>query len=195
MNDREKWRESVRDISANGTTWWWWWWWWWYIFPCILHIHEEFNNNSNTNTGCDSIVSDTNEFINFWLQSLATRGARHKSKKPLITILRCPNTHAHARRILWCLRSQFISGGRDPKKSVFSFNGRTSTYRLFKILKFSGPYLLGMKSSTLQPHFLYGALLWQMMIAIFLPCGRKPTPSDYSPGLRNPSRSKPYQSK
>ena len=24
MNDREKWRESVRDIRAGGTTWWWW---------------------------------------------------------------------------------------------------------------------------------------------------------------------------
>ena len=29
MNDREKWRERVRDIHASGTTWWWWWWWWW----------------------------------------------------------------------------------------------------------------------------------------------------------------------
>ena len=29
MNDREKWRERVRDIRASGTTWWWWWWWWW----------------------------------------------------------------------------------------------------------------------------------------------------------------------
>ena len=28
MNDREKWRERVRDICASGTTWWWWWWWW-----------------------------------------------------------------------------------------------------------------------------------------------------------------------
>ena len=26
MNDREKWRERVRDIRANGTTWWWWFW-------------------------------------------------------------------------------------------------------------------------------------------------------------------------
>ena len=26
MNDREKWREMVRDIRAGGTTWWWWWW-------------------------------------------------------------------------------------------------------------------------------------------------------------------------
>ena len=24
MNDREKWRESVRDIRASGMTWWWW---------------------------------------------------------------------------------------------------------------------------------------------------------------------------
>ena len=28
MNDREKWRERVRDIRACGTTWWW----WWYIY-------------------------------------------------------------------------------------------------------------------------------------------------------------------
>ena len=27
MNDREKWRERIRDIRASGTTWWWWWWW------------------------------------------------------------------------------------------------------------------------------------------------------------------------
>ena len=27
MNDREKWRERVRDIRASGATWWWWWWW------------------------------------------------------------------------------------------------------------------------------------------------------------------------
>ena len=33
MNDREKWRERVRDIHTGGTTWWWWWWWWW---NCIL---------------------------------------------------------------------------------------------------------------------------------------------------------------
>ena len=26
MSDREKWRERVRDIHADGRTWWWWWW-------------------------------------------------------------------------------------------------------------------------------------------------------------------------
>ena len=25
MDDREKWRERVRDICASGTAWWWWW--------------------------------------------------------------------------------------------------------------------------------------------------------------------------
>ena len=25
MNDRERWRERVRNIRASGTTWWWWW--------------------------------------------------------------------------------------------------------------------------------------------------------------------------
>ena len=27
MNNREKWRERVREIHASGTTWWWWWIW------------------------------------------------------------------------------------------------------------------------------------------------------------------------
>ena len=26
MDDREGWRETVRDIRAEGVTWWWWWW-------------------------------------------------------------------------------------------------------------------------------------------------------------------------
>ena len=32
MNDREKWRESVRDIRATSTTWW-----WWYIYQTPGH--------------------------------------------------------------------------------------------------------------------------------------------------------------
>ena len=27
MNDREEWRERIKDIRATITTWWWWWWW------------------------------------------------------------------------------------------------------------------------------------------------------------------------
>ena len=39
MNDREKWRERVRDIRATSTTWWWWWWWYIYIYSCNLKSH------------------------------------------------------------------------------------------------------------------------------------------------------------
>ena len=35
MNDRERWREMVRDIRASGTTWWWW---WWYIYIYIVVV-------------------------------------------------------------------------------------------------------------------------------------------------------------
>ena len=27
MDDRDGWRESVREIRAVSVTWWWWWWW------------------------------------------------------------------------------------------------------------------------------------------------------------------------
>ena len=43
MNDREKWRERVRDIRASGTTWWW----WWYIYKYIcLYICVPANDES-----------------------------------------------------------------------------------------------------------------------------------------------------
>ena len=37
MNDREKWRETVRDIRAGGATWWW----WWYIYIYLLYFTYE----------------------------------------------------------------------------------------------------------------------------------------------------------
>ena len=54
MNDREEWRERVRDIRAASTIWWWWWWWWWwrisvytFITSSLLHLskHCVFANN------------------------------------------------------------------------------------------------------------------------------------------------------
>ena len=39
MNDREKWREKVRDIRASGTTSWWWWW----HDTFITYIHRTRN--------------------------------------------------------------------------------------------------------------------------------------------------------
>ena len=38
MDDREKWRETVRDIRAGGATWWWWWYIYIYIYIYIRYI-------------------------------------------------------------------------------------------------------------------------------------------------------------
>ena len=34
MNDREKWRERVRDIRASGTKWWWWY--MWFVYELFI---------------------------------------------------------------------------------------------------------------------------------------------------------------
>ena len=55
---------------------------WWETSVQMLYSHNDLNRNSNTNTynlQAVFIVSDTNEFINFWLQSMATQGKRHNS--------------------------------------------------------------------------------------------------------------------
>ena len=41
MNDREGWRERVRDIRAGGTKWWW----WWYI--CLWSGRPRFSSKSS----------------------------------------------------------------------------------------------------------------------------------------------------
>ena len=40
MNDREKWRETVRDIRAGGVTWW-----WWYIYRNPINFHMKSSVN------------------------------------------------------------------------------------------------------------------------------------------------------
>ena len=126
----------------------------------------------------DSFVSDKNVFINSWLQSMATWGERYNSLKPMLTILCWP--HPNARCILWCLRSQFISASRDWKNLTARHNSRKLNcpfkdwilnYCLFKILKFSGPSLLGMTSSTLQSHFLSGVYYDKWWLSYYLHTG------------------------
>ena len=49
MNDREKWRERVRDIRVGGTTWWWW---WWYmcvcVCVCLIYLRVQIYSVKNT---------------------------------------------------------------------------------------------------------------------------------------------------
>ena len=47
MNDREEWRERVRDIRATSTIWWWW---YIYIYKINLNCESEFSYQSFTST-------------------------------------------------------------------------------------------------------------------------------------------------
>ena len=60
MNDREKWRERVRDIRASGTTWWWWWWWMMFMRICKK---IEFGINLN-------LIHGTQGSINMWSEKI-----------------------------------------------------------------------------------------------------------------------------
>ena len=46
MNDREEWRERVRDIRATSAIWWWW---WWYVM--VIRIDFVFHQR-NILLGC-----------------------------------------------------------------------------------------------------------------------------------------------
>ena len=59
MNDREEWREKVRDISATSTTWWWWW--WWYVWTFYEHMYISYIYVSWLwNTGSEQLIGISN---------------------------------------------------------------------------------------------------------------------------------------
>ena len=101
-----------------------------------------------------------------------------------------------------------ISASGDPicSDQIPKIQPRASTvnlsYCLFKILKFSGHLFqawchppIQFTQTVVQSCFLPGALLWQMMIVISFLCRRKTALSDYASEVRDPSSSKPNQSK
>ena len=56
MNDREKWREMIRDIRAGGTTWWWWCIYNRNIFYSIIYIYIYISSSS-----CRTASSDISD--------------------------------------------------------------------------------------------------------------------------------------
>ena len=53
MNDREKWRERVRDIHAGGTIWWWWW------AIIVIRRLRRFQSSTNTWRRSEDISAET----------------------------------------------------------------------------------------------------------------------------------------
>ena len=145
-----------------------------------LILLYSYDINNNTNTG------GTNEFISFYLQSLATRGKRRKSLKPMLTIPCCPppprGTSCGALDFNSSLAIKTQKIWSDLKSSTTLFNCRNSTDCPFKMFKFSRPSLPDTMSTTHSIHFngrparfpVWG-LLWQMMIVISVLRGYKST--------------------
>ena len=43
IDNREVWRERVRNIHADSMTWWWWWWWYIHLYICTnLSGYQEY---------------------------------------------------------------------------------------------------------------------------------------------------------
>ena len=139
---------------------------------------DEINHKSNTNTySYSNICANTGGLCHFRYERVYQRLALvHSDTRRETQFLKVFSNHTMLtppQRAAHLLMFK-ISMGRDPKNPTTSFNGQNpilastiqSQLTLFKILKFSGPYLRGMTSSTLQPHFLSGGLLWQTVIAI-----------------------------
>ena len=159
------------------------------LYTIRIHIQKQ----ANTNAG-GLCCFRFERFINFLTSVLW-----HKARDTIFIMLTPSQRAAH-------LVVFKIFVGRDPKiltaaaaatveKSTLCHNGRNSivclhgpmstfNWRFFKILNVSGPSLSDMTSSILQPHFLSGGLLWQMVIIISFALEREAIPNDYTPELR-----------
>ena len=77
----------------------------------------------------DSVVSDTNGFINFWLQSLVTRGERQFLKSYANNIMLTPPHSAPRVAHLVVFK---MSAGRDRENSTSCLKGRRLNYPCFQ---------------------------------------------------------------
>ena len=85
MNDREKWRETVRDIRAGGATWWWWWFKAKFLFLPIykyMWFVNAFCKNILKRAWAHSFVR-LNGFEYFCVEKLITRKERFIEKSTL----------------------------------------------------------------------------------------------------------------
>ena len=79
MNDREKWRERVRDIRAGGMTWWWWFSWvdsTLCIYQYVVQSNFNFLHNSQWITFPTQSCLVLNSFMRLTLSSLSPHEQR-----------------------------------------------------------------------------------------------------------------------
>ena len=114
----------------------------------VYHSHNDINNNStytNTNTiQANSVISDMNGLF------ISDFGSwRHKERDTILTMLTIlSDSTPNVWHILWCLRSQFISAGQDPKNLTAAATVETSTLCMNGLISTDS----SSKSSNSQDH-------------------------------------------
>ena len=129
-----------------------------------IHMLTQIQANTNTGETGGLRCSDTNAFINFWLQFFDTR------RETILTMLAILSDSTNALRITWCLRALSVEI-RKPQLRLqrpnLNFNSMAGTrlsacmvqcqpLTLFQNPQILSPSIMGMTSSTLQPHFRSG---------------------------------------
>ena len=111
----------------------------------VIVLYTVMNNDNDNNNNTRGLGRFKYERIYFFcIMPLATQEELYNSLRPILIIL-CGHLR-HARHILWCIKSQFITSGRDPnwsdliKSEKVNRSLRLSNLdsRRFKSLKFSG---------------------------------------------------------
>ena len=101
----------------------------------LLYSHKHFNHNRDTNTFPNAKhstkhrrlrCSGTNGLLITWLRFFDTR--RETQFLKVFRNHTIVNNTPNVRHISWSFKSQFISGGREPKNSTVCLNGRNPDY-------------------------------------------------------------------
>ena len=81
---------------------------------------------------------------------------RHCNGRKLNPMAENSTFYPNGRNSIVCLHGPISNPQLHGRTQSSQHHGRTSTKSFFKIFQIISPSLLGMTSSTLQPHFLFG---------------------------------------
>ena len=81
MNNRETWRERIRDIRASHTSWWWWWWLLLLFTPVGYHWSLSDSKSPRVFRTLLSILAVLN-YVEVWM--ISTRHLTSKSSSPFL---------------------------------------------------------------------------------------------------------------
>ena len=126
MNDREKWREMVKDIRAGSMTWWWWWWWYICVCECACGLAVFGTNQSRRVT---SVVQKHEQYLlrSFWPSYTHTHTHSHTHMSFFLSLslslyiyIYIYSSHIHTH--IYQRAQTLVGHKKKPKKNTFNFS-------------------------------------------------------------------------